>query len=376
VALIASCLTLAAACAPSASAPARKTFPPPHTVEPKVVFGMSMGDTLPGMTPTALNATLADLVTLGVTSIRADLAWPDVQPTSAASWDWSGFDRVVAAATAHHLTVLALLSYTPPWARAATCTVFKCPPADDNAFAAFATAAARRYGPQGVRQFEIWNEPNQGSSWSPSADAAGYATLLRTTANAIHGVDPTLRVVSGGLAPTATGNGDVAQLTYLQQLCAMGALTSVDAIGYHPYSYPVPATYDASWNAWRQISATSTSFETILSSCGQSGKRILATEYGAPTNGPGGLAVVGNYGFGSSPDHVDEALQSQILSGVVTAAEAEPDLSAVYLYSYRDAGTDPSTVEDWFGLRRNDGSAKPAWNAVQQALATYAATHP
>ena len=28
-------------------------------------------------------------------------------------------------------------------------------------------------------------------------------------------------------------------------------------------------------------------------------------------------------------------------------------------YSYRDRGTDAGDREDWFGLRRDDGSAKP-----------------
>jgi len=147
--------------------------------------GFSYGETLSGLSPAALAAELDDSAALGARWIRADLAWDDVQPLSATSYDWSRFDRIVAAATARQLTVLPIISYTPAWARPAGCTTDKCAPARPAKFAAFARAAALRYSPQGVHTWEIWNEPNISFFWQPAADPAAYARLVEPTAAAI-----------------------------------------------------------------------------------------------------------------------------------------------------------------------------------------------
>jgi hypothetical protein len=113
----------------------------------------------------------------------------------------------------------------------------------------------------------------------------------------------------------------------------------------------------------------------VLASCGASDKKIWLTEYGAPTNGPGAGATVTNYNLNASPDHVDEALQAQMATDSVALATASPVVGALFWYSYQDLGTDPSTTENFYGLRRFDGSPKPAYSAFQTAIAQ-APPHP
>jgi hypothetical protein len=333
---------------------------------------LSFGDTLPGLSPAALAQTLDSVVALGAGWIRVDLAWSDVQYRSAGSYDWAGFDRVVQAARARNLGVLPILAYTPVWARQAGCTSDKCPPANANTFASFAAAATRRYAPRGVHAWEIWNEPNVRAFWKPAANVIRYVALLRAVAPAIKGADPAATVVSGGLAPAESSDGDVSQIDYLNGFAKLGGPRLVDAIGYHPYSFPVPPAYRARWNAWAQIAVTPVSFQSLLAAYGYAGKKIWITEYGAPTNGPGPGATPSDYKVTATPsaDHVNEALQAQMATDSVGLAKQSSTIVALFWYTFRDRGTTQSNVENFFGLRRYDGSPKLAYAALKQAIAT------
>ena len=331
-------------------------------------IGLSYGDRLFSASPTFLGQTLDDAVQLGVGWMRVDLAWDDIQHDSPAVYNWAPFDRIVQAASARHLKVLPILAYTPAWARAAGCTNDKCSPAQAAQFAVFANAAARRYAPSGVHTWEVWNEQNTVGFWQPTPNASAYVSLLRTTSVAIRSADRTATVISGGLASTATSGGDISQLDFLKAFCAAGGPAVVDAIGYHPYSFPVLPGYKADWNAWAKIADTTTSFKSVLAGCGAGTKKLWLTEYGAPTNGPGVGATLSDYHFASAPDHVDEALQAQMATDSVTLAASSSFIGGLFWYTNKDIGTSTSTIENFFGLRRVDGSGKPAWNTLKQAI--------
>ena len=132
-----------------------------------------------------------------------------------------------------------MLGYTPSWARSGGTNYY--PPKNPADFANFARTAARRYAPMGVHTWEIWNEPNLAMFWSPKADPVAYATLLRGAYPAIKSVDRTATVVTGGLAPTSDNGKDVAPISFLAAIYFHGAKGNFDAVGMHPYSYPVRA---------------------------------------------------------------------------------------------------------------------------------------
>ncbi|HWD72553.1 MAG TPA: hypothetical protein VG779_08510 [Actinomycetota bacterium] len=279
-------------------------------------------------------------------------------------------DRVISAANARHISVLPIVQYSPGWARPSNCTGSDhCAPASTSQYAVFAAAAATRYSPLGVHAWELWNEPNLGGAWMPAANAGQYAGLVAAASRAIKGADAAAVVLSGGLAPAATGGGDLGQLAFLQAFAQAGGLAMVDAVGYHPYSSPVLPSYPDPGNAWQQISTTTTSFRSILASYGYPNMKVWATEYGAPTNGPGAVSDVGNYHLSSHPDHVTEALQAQMATESVSLARQDPIMAALFWYTQIDAGTDASNRENFFGLRRYDFSAKPAFGAYQTAIA-------
>lgn len=330
--------------------------------------GISYGDTLIWDSSSVLSQTLDDAVAVGATTIRLDLSWDDIQPNSASTYKWTNFDNVVKAARSRNLTLLPVLDYTPAWARPPGCTTPKCAPANPNAFASFAAAASKRYAPMGIHTWEIWNEPNIVGFWQPAPNVAQYVNLLRATSRAIRAADPQSFIVSGGLAPKNSYDGNIAPLDFFSQFANLGGISLVDAIGDHTYSYPVPPAYNADLNAWQEMAGTSPSIEGILRAHGAANKKIWITEYGAPTNGPGAEATPSNYNLALNPDHVNEALQAQMANDSVRLARSSSYIGAFYWYSYKDLGTDKSDSENFFGLRRFDGSAKPAWQSLRSAI--------
>jgi hypothetical protein len=330
---------------------------------------IGLSDRFQWLSPPDLAQSLDDAVALGVGWLRVDLSWDEIQHQSPAVPDWSAFDRLVDAAAARGLRVLPILDRTPPWARPAGCGSDTCAPADPNQFAAFAAAAARRYALRGLRTWEIWNEPNIDIFWKPAPDVARYVALLRPTVAAIRGVDPGATVISGGLSSARTAPGMIAGLDFLRAFAAQGGPALVDAIGFHPYSFPVPPAYPASWNVWAEMESNPTSLKSILASFGCPGKKIWITEYGAPTNGPGIVTTSADSKIGANPDHANEALQAVMATQSVQLARTSPVIGALFWYSHRDLSTDASDRENFFGLRRFDGTPKPAYAALRQAIA-------
>ncbi len=331
--------------------------------------GMAFGERLTGLSSSQLASALNDAQALGITWVRSDLDWAATQPTSPSSFNWTNFDRVVAAATSRKMSVLPIIDWTPTWARVPGCPNSHCAPADPNQYAAFAAAAVRHYAPLGIHTWELWNEPNMAGSWLPAANAQAYAAMVKLAVAAMRAADPTAYIVSGGLSPAATTPyGNIAQRDFLTAFCQYGGAAAVDAIGYHPYSFPVPPGYAADWNAWWQMNNTTVSFRSILASYGQGSKQIWVTEYGAPTNGPGAAATPTNY-FVSGADHVTEQLQAQMATQSMQLASTQSWVGAFFWDTNVDLSNQPTTPEWFFGLRRYDGTAKPAYTSLKQAIA-------
>ena len=330
-------------------------------------LGIAYGHRLVGLSDQDLGAALDEAVDGGARGVRADLPWGAIQPDARNQYRWSRFDRVVAAANERNLTLLPILAYTPPWARPAGCTSDKCAPADPRAFAAFAAAAAARYAPSGIHTWEIWNEPNMSVFWKPATDPAGYTTLLRATSRALRHADPSARMILGGLAAVHSQGGNISPTDFLSAVSNRGGNRLVEAIGYHPYTYPYLASDRTAWRTpWERIG----DLENVLSANGTPGMPVWITEYGAPTNGPG-PATGGQPRRTVATTHVTERRQAAIAADAVRTAAVNPHVEAPFWYSDRDAGTATSSRENFFGLRRADGSAKPALYALRRAIAAF-----
>ncbi len=363
---------------PASSEPARgaaSAADPPATGQmpdgvsgPRI--GLAYGDELPWMEPTELGAALDDAAAIGGT-VRLDVSWANVQHNGREAWDWSGLDRVVAAARERGLSMIGVLAYTPAWARAGGCDSDKCGPASAGDFARFATAAVTRYGSLGIDVWEIWNEPNSPAFWAPAPRADAYVRLLEAAVPAIRAADPAATVLSGGLAAVPDEGGAISAAVFLDAVCAAGANGLVDGVAYHPYTYPLlpsdrPEGFATAWNAIRDAPVN---LRGVLTAHGSAAMPIWLTEYGAPTGGPGSASDGSPASIDASTTHVTEARQAEIARDSVAAAGADPGVRALIWYSARDLGGSRATSENFYGLRRADGAPKPAFAALRAAVA-------
>jgi hypothetical protein len=292
-----------------------------HTVAtswPKVT-GISLGAGVFGLDPSALRSTFSAIRAAGASMVRIDVPWPMVEPEPG-QFTWSTVDGVVDAASAAGLQVLAILDYTPSWARPASCqSSSKCAPADPSAFGAFAGAAARHLGALGVVDYEIWNEENSYLFFQPLPDPTSYAALLEAAWSAIQTALPAATVLVGGMSPavtTAQGTW-ISPEDFLTDLYAAGAQGSFNGVAVHPYSYPAmpmdPST--ASWNTFYRLPL----IHQIMVDHGDGDLPVWLTEYGAPTNPNVSGAV-------------SEQQQAAMLTAAFQQAEQWPWVGPVFWY--------------------------------------------
>jgi hypothetical protein len=329
-------------------------------------LGFSAGE-LVGLSPGELSDALDSYQAAGGSVIRFDINWARVQPDGPNDWDWSGTDVVVDALAARQLTALPILDYTPSWARPDGCTSELCEPANPDAFATFAAAAANRYAVRGVTKWEVWNEQN--TRWLPAPNAATYGQLLQKSSAALHRVDPQATVLVGGLAPAQTvSGGSYSPPDFVTALYTLGFGSAFDGVAVHPYSFPSLPGEAARGSGWEQMLEV----RNVMVGHDDSGKGVWATEFGAPTAGPGAIATYTDRRYSSQPDHVDLDLQARMVEQAVTQGRRLPWLRVLLWYGLDDLGSDPGTSLMSFGLRSSDGAPKPAYAAWQAAVRSLA----
>lgn len=188
-------------------------------------------------------------------------------------------------------------------------------PADAaSAMAQYVTQFAQRYGPNGsfwsqnhqlpylpVQDFEIGNEPNIPLQWIADdtnlhwTDPAAYAQVYEAAQSALHAADPSGVAVVGGLADS--GNLGV-DLQHDEEW--LGALTpgTVDAVGFHPYTFPV---------SFAEMNSDTEALRQWMNAHGMASAPILIDEVGAcditpqtiMNNGPGCLPSISSSDWGS-----------------------------------------------------------------------------
>jgi len=311
-----------------------------------VVFGIADGS-FPSLSTGAMAQQLAAMKAMGLTSIRVDVSWYNIQLDGPGSYNWTSMDTAVSAIQSAGLTADLIIDQCPPWAAASGASGIFAQPASPAAFGTFAAAVAKRYYGNGAQYFEIWNEPNLQEFWSPSPDPAAYTADLKAAYTAIKAVTPSALVITAGLAPASDSSTTMDTVTFVQDMYADGAQGYFDALGDHPYTFPFTPGNVMLGSAWSEMSQTSPSLRSLMAAHGDGGKKIWITEYGAPTSGTSNPV--------SDADQGDEMVQA------ISQAKQLGWIGSVYLYTWRDGG-------DGFGLLTADGTQKPAAAAVAAAL--------
>lgn len=349
-------------------------------LETRYETGISTSFSLLGMSDEDLEQRLRDIKSLGVTWVRVDFSWASVQPDNSSEYEWKGYDRIVKVAGDHQLKILAILGYTPTWASEPRCKALvrstkkaqRCNPRSSVEFGNFARAAAERYYDKSVRGWEIWNEPNLNSYWKTATpnntlavDPAAYANMANAAAYQIRQVTDAV-ITTGGLSPLFEPKPSVGmrQSDYLAQLLPLLDYRLFDAIGMHPYSWPVLPSRAEAFNAFYTVDQGPAEYNlrTIMDEAGWGNKQIWGTEYGASTRGTR-LHAMGS----ARPDHVTEDMQAQIIKQGIEHWYDKKNVGPLFIHSDSDQWLHPHKNEAGFGLRRSDGTKKPAYDALKNA---------
>lgn len=308
----------------------------------------------------------------GISSVRFWLQWPEVEKLPY-QYDWSQPDRTVRDIVRDGQTPLPFVFGLPAWAAKLDgydCSEGECvrfAPRSTSTRAAFARVsrmAVRRYGPGGtfwddnpglpyrpVSVWQLWNEPNLSSFFSPRVDPGSYAQLVKVTAAEIRAEDPAAEVLLGGLSGDRTTSRRWSTQSFLRALYRVpGFAASFDGIAVHPY-HPRTRGVLAQVALARKIATKR-----------DPGVDLWITEIGWASGGDSAWSLV------KTPDG-----QARMLRRVFRRLIARADrwnLRGAYWYAWRDTPSGQA-VCGWCGeagLRDTSGAPKPAYDALRRLL--------
>jgi hypothetical protein len=217
--------------------------------------------------------------------VRLELPWHEIEPEKE-RFDFARYDGVVDGLRMCGLELEGVLGRGAPWAAAASGGDSRYPPDDPADFAAYVAATVLHFRGR-VRDWEIWSEPNDGhDSWRPREDARAYGALLKAAAETIREIDPTARIVLGGLrfhAQFMPGAVEFLQELYVAHPDLGG---SYDLLGLHAFPlYPPVAEPEDEGPPELPLTSMLERVRALLAAVGDS-KPIAVTAFGWPVYGP------------------------------------------------------------------------------------------
>lgn len=308
-----------------------------------------------------LRPQLKTLHDAGIRWIREDFLWDRIEPERG-RFDWRATDGLMAAAAAEHVDVLAILGYSAPWATSDPGGDVHAPPRDDGDYAAYVRAVVERYAPGGafwegdgpeqpLRAVELWNEPWGHFFFKPEPDPSRYAALARAGARAVRDASDGVSVLVPADLLQVRTDGAI-EPWFSELLAADRSLPElVDGWTVHPYPSPRSAAPLAQGDArfgFGRVTET---------------RRIAAA---ADVERPIWITELGWSTAAASEDGVSERQQSDYLDAALGRALGEwrDFVPHTFVFSWNRSSGSAGDVEGNYGLRRADGSFKPAWRVV------------
>ena len=332
-------LVLAAAAFGLAAAPA--------DASPYVRYGLQ-DDAWIAYGPGTLDERLDTLDGMGVELVRYTLHWNEIERAKGQP-DWSRSDAILRGLHARGMVPVVTIWGTPRWANDGRSANWI--PRSKWTFAGFARRAAGRY--PFVKNWLIWNEPNQRRWLRPTTPSTYGAKLLDPAYAAIKRASGGTRVAGGATAPRGSYGG-VSPVAWIRGMRAAGA--RLDAYAHHPYPlsrFETPST-GACGHCETITMASLERLQREVRNAWGGGKRIWLTEYGYQTNPPDRL-------LGVSP-----AAQARFIGEAAWRVFKAPNVDMLVHYLYRD---EPDAARWQSGLLSTTGAAKPALGAFKVAAA-------
>lgn len=306
--------------------------------------------------PGTLESRLDLLETLGVDLVRYNVRWDEVarrrpaRPRAHAdpAYDWRSVDPVLKGLHERRIGALVTLIGAPRWANGGRS--WQWAPLTAGTFGDFAYATARRY--PWVRDWLVWNEPNQARWLRPTSASVYVRRLLNPAYAALHSARGGMRVGGGATAPRGNAGG-ISPVAWIRGMAAAGA--RLDAYAHHPYPERPHVETPSSGGCAHCATITMATLERLLAEVSRAfgPKRIWLTEYAYQTNPPDRLV-------GVSPP-----AQARFLAEAAHRVFRAPRVDVLIHFLVRD----DRELSGWqSGLFSGAGSAKPALRAFQLPL--------
>jgi polysaccharide biosynthesis protein PslG len=167
---------------------------------------------------------LALMARAGIGWVRMDFLWADLEP-KLGQFDFARYDDIVGLIRDQGIRILGILQYNPLWRG----VPWNSAP-DPEAYLRFAQYTVSHFRDR-VRYWEIWNEPDVKVFWTPQDGLAAFCHLLRRVTPALKEVDPTCRVLPGGLSSEIP--------KWLRVLYEKAGRESFDVVNLHPFRTPL-----------------------------------------------------------------------------------------------------------------------------------------
>jgi hypothetical protein len=323
-----------------------------------------------GMSQADINATLDQLQSIGVQNIRVFVPWGLIEQQDN-TYDFSLLDRVMSAAAARNMGVMAEVNGTPSWAGPNPGNPGFPPGSDTPNVAAFTnfmqafmahTVNGTSYASI-VSAYEIWNEPNYIVFSNPISPEA-YADLLEAVYPVIKLVDPTATVVAGAVGATQNSPFTMDPVTFVtRMLAALGpnAGNFFDALSVHPYSDQIPFSEDCP--SCGAFLTPREQVEAIMNLIGPT-KQVWLSEYGV-----------------ASTDAAGAAQQAAWIKDLLDTWQNYSQAGPVFLYTARDTAgsTDPgANMGIWtsVGGEKVYVDANGVTHTVSEMVKDWIAQHP
>ncbi|HZP72556.1 MAG TPA: hypothetical protein VFA97_04165 [Gaiellaceae bacterium] len=347
-----------------------------QTSQPTIRFGVA--DDTGKYAPDGGSAFFAQLASIGLDEDRMTVLWDASHPTTITESTF--LDRSIAQAVKDGIDIR--LAIRPARANGIGLSAVRA-----REFGTFTALVAKRY-PQ-VHTFVIGNEPNQPRFWQPqyvkgkAVAAQGYEQALADSYDDLKAVDPTIVVIGGVLS--SRGNDDAAASTnasrsplrFIHDLGLAYAKSKrtkplMDEFGFHAYprSNRDSLARGLQWpgagfsNLARIKQALWDAFGGSAQPTVETGLRISIDEVGWQTAIP--AASKSSYTGLENVPVTSDAVQAKIYGQIIADAACDPSIADVLFAPF----VDESQLGGFqSGLVRADGTLRPSYAVVQNALA-------
>lgn len=307
-------------------------------------------------------AQLAAQQQLGVGLIRQTFRWDEIELTPG-YYDFSVYDRLVAAAARHRIKIMPIV-FAPPAFRsgapAGYSDRFTYPPRSNDEMGAFTAVLVKRYGPGGsfwashpetpylpIHSWQIWNEPNLKYYWPGGPDPRAYTAMLWAASAAIRSVDPGAEIVTAGMPDSNKGTP---LLKFVQGMYKAGARKAFNTLAVNLYGTP------------DQMLERTKLVRQLMDQQHHSKGRIRVTEIGWATAGPKGKYTVGMK---------EQARRVQTVLKGFAKQRGKLGVSGIVYFNWKDLPSYPGRTDFWglhTGLLDASGKPKPALAALAKVL--------